>query len=77
MSERVVSFVNFVNKNIGKPLTTATITDSTRISRRTVQTYCKSVRDNHGWKVKVGAREKQRTLLYTFKKPIRIQDVTA
>lgn len=68
----IEKFVDYVNKNVGKPLTTGVISAKTKVHVRRVQSFCKVVRENTrkvAWGT-VGGR----SITYTFKKPISVKD---
>lgn len=71
-------FISFVNGNLGKSLLTTGISSRTRVHIRTVQMYCKSLRERQPKKVSWAAspaKGRTRSISYTFKRPISISDI--
>lgn len=66
-----VKFVEFVNKNIGKALTTAVISRKSEVHMRRVQSFCKAIRASR----KVSSIQSKRSYVYTFKKVITAADI--
>jgi hypothetical protein len=64
-------FVEFVNKNIGKALTTGLISKKSEVHMRRVQSFCKAIRGTR----KVSSTQSKRSFVYTFKKTITAADI--
>lgn len=72
-------FISFVNRNIGKNLTTANIANKTKLGLRRVQAMCKSVRETSPNKVTYGyviKKNGNRAIGYTFRKSIEFIEVS-
>ena len=65
-----IKFVEYVNRNIGKSLTTGTISKKTEVHMRRVQSFCKAVRGTKKVSAVFG-----RSIIYTFRKPITVADI--
>lgn len=66
-------FCNFVNKRIGKELTSTKISSGTRVCQRSVQNYCKKVRNTK--KCTVGKKTGSKSFVYCFVNPIAVSDL--
>jgi hypothetical protein len=72
-------FVSYVNKHLGKPMLTTSISNRTRLNLRRVQMFCKSVREGSPSKVTWEIYPKNgrtRSIRYTFNRPINNIDVS-
>jgi hypothetical protein len=68
-------FILFVNKNIGKPLQTRSISSKAKLHIRRVQSFCKSVRELSPRKVSWSNVPSKRGIVYTFKRNLSTTDV--
>lgn len=66
-----IKFVNYVNGNLGKGLTTAGIASKAEVHVRRVQSFCKGIRGSR----KVGYKTNGRAFVYTFKKALKTTDL--
>ena len=66
-----VKFVNYVNNNIGRSLTTGGIASKAEVHVRRVQAFCKGIRGSR----KVGCKQNGRAFVYTFRKPLKVTDL--
>jgi hypothetical protein len=67
-----IKFVDFVNRNLGRSLSTKNIANKTHTHLRRVQMFCKSIRETKPTVVKWEGRK---SISYTFRRNIRPEDI--